>query len=112
MNDLQFDALIQCAKTEALPDCPESLEARVMQNVLQDREGRVSLWQQIRFAFAQPGLAIAMVVLTVAVSSGVTVLSSRYLDDATATREIASLALGFDVFQATDLLIPTPRSHE
>lgn len=112
MNDLHFDALIQRAKTEALPGCPTSLENRVLHRVRQDQVDRVSLWQQIRLAFAQPGVTIAMVVLTVAVSSGVTFLSARFLENTGPSHEIASLALGFDVFQASDFSISASKIHE
>lgn len=112
MNDSHFDALIQRAKVAPLPDCPTSLEAKVLHRVREERVNRISLWQQIRSVVAQPGVVFAMVAVTVVVSSGVTALSSRYLDRSAPQREIASVALGFDVFQPSDFSISARKIHE
>lgn len=104
MDTNLLDHLIERAERTALPACPDSLEQGVLRRVQQtQREVQTSGWQGWWVPLFQPGVMFTALFLTIAVSSGVTVLAAKSRNSARLTQEVASRALGFEVFESVDI---------
>ena len=106
MKDKDLDRLIGLAKERTLPKCPPALESNVLRRLRVARtevgerfglDWLLEIFQQTRFAAA----AVAATLLISTTASAVAISAHA---SSVERRSLASSALGFDVFQETEIL--------
>jgi len=103
MNENQFEHLIRNAKRHPLPDCPGSLEDNVLRRIHLGSSDR----PDSRFDFAfdylmKPTVIAATLVMTVLISSGITIITTRPENTEIHRQNDASKALDFEVFKGNE----------
>lgn len=103
MKENKLDHLIQRLRDVPLPDCPGALENNVLRRIrLAADNAQISIFDWVLGWGTRPGFVATALALTVAISTVITVFSSRSYADAAPRELTASKALGFNVFQSKE----------
>lgn len=105
MEKKNFEKLVEQIRDAPLPDCPGSLESNVLRRIrLAADETTQSLFDWVLGLAPKPGFVFAAFAMTVAISLSNTIISNNLHADVAQSEQVASKALGFEVFQSKDLL--------
>lgn len=106
MKNRELDRLIGLAREKLVPGCPPALEANVLRRLrvtrseVMDKFGLdwlIGLFEQTRYA-------AAAVVAALLISTSASVLATSAFANNSSRKDLASEALGFDVFQEAHVL--------
>lgn len=104
MKKSHFEEIVGQIREAHLPDCPVSLESNVLGRIrLSADEAGQSLFDWLLGLVPRPGFVCTAFILTIAISLSSTIISIDRSADLAKQDLVASKALGFDVFQSSDL---------
>lgn len=105
MKDEDLDKFLGAAKGTPIPDCPGALEDNVLRRIrLSQQETEGSFWDWLPTLLPKPAFAAAILTVVVTVSSSITVVTTQRYVSSAQSRQLASTALDFDIFDSGDLL--------
>ena len=106
MKDKDLDRLIGLAKEKSVPGCPPALESNVLRRLRHARSEAVEKFglDWLLGLFEQTRFAAASMVAVLLISTSASVLATSVFASSSERKDMASEALGFDVFQEAHIL--------
>ena len=104
MREEEFDQLVGEMKNRPLPPCPRTMERNVLRRVrLRAAEADATAGDWVFGLLPRPGFVLGAIVLTIALSSGISLYTSQSRLAGQADQRVAARALDFEVFHTPEV---------